>query len=239
VQRPWYDLGVAFTPRGAVVLLAVLAVAVVASVGLEWAVSQVIEIAPADVQEGIDGFGLLAPVVYIAVYTATIVFTPLPSVPVDVAGGLAFGVMVGTGYVMTGAMIGASIDFYLARWLGRGFLERKLSPQVLAQVDGIATRMGGRVLFLSRLFPLFNFKWVSYAAGLTRITYRTYAVATFLGTLIPAIAIVYVGDVLLTHPGRSALVFSGLVVWAALPPVVFLVWALTVRLRALLPLSRQ
>jgi uncharacterized membrane protein YdjX (TVP38/TMEM64 family) len=223
-RRPWYDLGFSFTPRGALILLGLLAAGVAFSFALDWLVSRFIDLDAERIERWIDGFGLLAPLVYMALLASTIIFTPLPSVPVDIAGGLAFGVVLGTLYTMIGGMTGATVNFYVARRLGRGFVERKLGRQAMEQIDGLAERMGAKLVFLTRLIPLFNFDWVSYAAGLTRISYRTYAIASALGMLLPVIGIVYVGDVLLTHPGRSALVFTGLVVFSAIPPLAFLIW---------------
>jgi uncharacterized membrane protein YdjX (TVP38/TMEM64 family) len=223
-RRPWYDLGFNFTPRQAFILLGLLACGVALSYALDLAVSRFVTLDREDVAGWIEGFGILGPLVFIALLASTIIFSPLPSVPVDIAGGLAFGVIPGTVYVIIGSMIGATVNFYLARGLGRHFVERKIGKQAMGQVDEIAERAGPKLIFLMRLIPLFSFDWVSYAAGLTTISYRAYALASMLGSLLPAIAIVYVGDALLTHPGRSRLVFTGLVVWSAIPPVAFLVW---------------
>lgn len=224
-RRPWHDLGFSFTARQALMLLGFLVAAVAFSFTLDWVIAKFIHLDEERIRDWIHGFGLLAPLVFTAVYTSTIVFTPVPTLPVDIAAGLAFGVVRGTLFVMAGAMVGATIDFYIARWLGRGVVARKLGPRVMAEIDRYAERMGARLVFLARLFPIFNYKWLSYAAGLTRISYRDYAAATLLGTLLPAIAIVYVGDVRPEHPGRAALVFSALIAWSAVPPVVFLGWA--------------
>lgn len=225
VRRPWYDPGFHFTPRQALTLLALLVIGVAASFALDWALSHFIEPDAEQIQRWVDRFGPVAPLAFIILEAVTVIFTPLPSVPVDIAGGLAFGWLLGTLYTLTGAMLGATIDFLLARRLGRRFLAGKLGSKAMREVDAIAEQMGAKLIFLMRLLPLFNFKWVSYGAGLTRIRYRTYAIFSLLGTLLPTLAIVYVGDVLLTHPGRSALVFSGLVAWSAVPPVLFLLWA--------------
>lgn len=223
-RRPWYDFGITFTPRQALILLAFLAAGVAISYALDFAVSQFVDFKAEDLKDRVESFGALAPVVYMALLAATIIFSPLPSVPVDIAGGLAFGVGPATVYTVIGSMIGATVNFYLARWLGRGFVERKLGRQAMSQIDALAERAGFKFIFAARLLPLFNFDWVSYAAGLTLLPFRTYAIASVLGMLPPVIGICYVGDVLLSHPGRSALVFTLLVVWSALPPVAFLLW---------------
>jgi uncharacterized membrane protein YdjX (TVP38/TMEM64 family) len=223
-RRAWYDFGISFTPRQALILLALLGVGVAVSYALDFVVSRFVDLEAEDVKDWVSGFGALAPLVYIALLAATIIFSPLPSVPVDIAGGLAFGWALATVYTVIGGMIGATVNFYLARWLGRGFVARKIGRQAMGQIDTLAERTGFKFVFAARLLPLFNFDWVSYAAGLTLISFRTYAVASVLGMLAPVIGITYVGDVLLSHPGRSALVFSLLVAWSALPPVAFLVW---------------
>jgi uncharacterized membrane protein YdjX (TVP38/TMEM64 family) len=223
-RRAWYDFGITFTTRQALILLALLAVGVAVSYALDFVVSRFVDLEAEAVKDWVAGFGALAPLVYVALLAATIIFSPLPSVPVDIAGGLAFGWALATVYTVIGGMIGATVNFYMARWLGRHFVERKIGRQAMTQIDTLAERTGFKFVFAARLLPLFNFDWVSYAAGLTLISFRTYAIASVLGMLAPVIGITYVGDVLLSHPGRSALVFSLLVAWSALPPVAFLVW---------------
>ncbi len=88
-------------------------------------------------------------------------------------------------------------------------------------MDQLAEQMGGRAVFLMRLLPAFNFDWVSYAAGLTSMSVRTFAAATFLGMLPPVVAIVAVGDLLVSRPAWSALIFGALFVLWAVP---FLWW---------------
>lgn len=221
----WYDIGFRFTPRQALLLLAFLAVGVAFSYLVDWVISTFVDLDSERITEWIDGFGLLAPAVYIALLAVAIIFSPLPSVPINIAGGLAFGVFFGALYTMIGGMIGATVNFALARRFGRAWVERRLGAQATAHIDQLAERMGFRIIFFMRLIPLFNFDWVSYAAGLTSLSFRRYALASVLGMIPPVLGIMYVGDNLLSHPGRSSAMFTALVVWSALPPVAFLLWA--------------
>jgi uncharacterized membrane protein YdjX (TVP38/TMEM64 family) len=223
-RRPWYDLGLTFTPRTALILLGLLALGVAFSFAVDLVISRFVRLDEQRIVGWIEGFGALGPAAYILLLASTIIFTPLPSVVVDIAGGLAFGTVLATIYTIAGGMIGATVNFYIARRLGRGFVERRLGQRAMTQIDMYAERMGAKLIFLTRLIPLFNFDWVSYAAGLTRMSYRSYAIASVLGMLLPVIGITYVGDVKLSDPGRSSLVFTLLVVWSALPPLIFLAW---------------
>ena len=82
-----------------------------------------------------------------------------------------------------------------------------------------------------RLIPLFNFDWVSYAAGLSRMPIISFMTATLFGMVIPVIAIVAVGDSLNASPTRAAILFGGLVLLALVP----LAWWLAPRLRRTTP----
>ncbi len=209
------------TRRHAVYLLAFVLASLMVSYLAERLFGLWVDLNPTAIRGWLQGWGALAPAVYVTLMVLAIVFTPIPSVPLDVAAGLAFGLFWGTVWTLVGAEIGALIAFWLARRLGRGWLARRLGAERIAKVDALTERMGGRAVFLMRLLPAFNFDWVSYAAGLTSISARTFAVATFFGMLPPVVAIVAVGDLLLTDPALSALVFGVLLLAWALP---FLWW---------------
>lgn len=206
--RSWLELPPGMTPRQAKQLAAFAILGVIGALAFDLLLGHFVHIRPQTIQQKVESFGPLAPVVYVLVLALTIVVTPIPSLPLDIAGGLAFGLWRGTVYILAAALLGATGDFYIARILGRRLLERRLKPSTLQLIDALADRLGGVGLFVMRIEPLFNFKWVSYAAGLTRMPYLVYALATLLGSFLPALGIAYVGDTLLSHPGRSALVLS-------------------------------
>lgn len=209
------------TRRQAVYLLAFVLASLVVSYLAERLFGLWVDLNPTAIRGWLQGWGTLAPAVYVTVMVLAIVFTPVPSVPLDIAAGLAFGLFWGTVWTLVGAEIGALIAFWLARRLGRGWLARRLGAERIAKVDALTERMGWRAVFLMRLLPAFNFDWVSYAAGLTSMSARKFAVATFFGMLPPVVAIVAVGDLLVSRPGWSALIFGALFVLWAVP---FLWW---------------
>lgn len=208
--------------RQAVYAVVFTIASLVLSFALERLFRQFINLEPLAIRDWLRGWGMLAPAVYVLLMVFAIVLTPIPSVPLDITAGLAFGLFWGTVWTLVGAEIGALSAFWLARRLGRRWLTRRLGPERVEKVDQLAEQMGGQAVFLMRLLPAFNFDWVSYAAGLTSMLVRTFAAATFLGMLPPVVAIVAVGDLLVSRPASwSALIFGALFVLWAVP---FLWW---------------
>ncbi len=172
---------------------------------------------PEGIREWLRGWGAWAPLIYIALLTAAVVISPLPSVPLDIAAGLAFGLAWGTVYTLVGAELGAIIAFALARRLGRPWVSRRLPAATLARIDRFIEQRGVAAILLMRLLPVFNFDWVSYAAGLTAIAFPAFAIATLIGMIPPVVAIVAVGATLPDRPAVAGLIFAGLVLAALFP----------------------
>ncbi|MCA9824874.1 MAG: TVP38/TMEM64 family protein, partial [Dehalococcoidia bacterium] len=70
-------------------------------------------------QEWVDGWGLLGPLVYMVVLAASVLFAPIPNLPIFIAAGLAWGPVLGTVYSMGGMMLGSAAAFWVSRRLGR------------------------------------------------------------------------------------------------------------------------
>ena len=64
------------------------------------------------------GFGAWGPFLIIALMVVAIVMSPIPSGPVAIEAGAAFGPLWGTIYVSLGASLGAMIAIVIARTLG-------------------------------------------------------------------------------------------------------------------------
>ncbi len=170
----------------------------------------------------INPFGNAAPLVYIAFLVLAIVIPPLPDLALVVAGGLSFGVFYGTVYTLLAGLIGAGINFWIARWLGRKFLLRWLGPGNLTRVDALAVHNGWLVLCLTRLVPGFNFDLISYAAGLTAMSFFSFTTATLVGMIPPVLAVTTASDKS-AHTPQIALVALavGLLGWLTLPTLIY------------------
>jgi uncharacterized membrane protein YdjX (TVP38/TMEM64 family) len=163
-------------------------------------------------KEWVDGFGVWGPIIFIAVMAASVLFAPIPNVPIFVAAGLAWGPVVGTLYSMAGLVLGSALAFQTARWLGRRHLGRLVGAKLAARLDHLADTMGGRVIFWSRMLPAVNFDWISFVAGMTSIRFMPFIIYSALGMLIPTALVVAAGDGLARDP-RITLALVG--VWMA------------------------
>jgi uncharacterized membrane protein YdjX (TVP38/TMEM64 family) len=126
---------------------------------------------------------LLARLLYVVFYIVGCVLL-LPGTVLSFGGAVLFGVWEGTLYTWLGANIGAVLAFYLARWLGRDFVDQLLAGRFQAFDDRIR-RHGFKGLLIVRLAPLFPFNGVNFASGLTGISVRDYILATAIG-IVPA-----------------------------------------------------
>jgi len=137
---------------------------------------------PEGLADRLRGQGALGPVVFVALLALAVVASPIPSLPLDIAAGIAFGPWLGTLYAATGALLGSMLSFGIARWLGREFIERFLSGHI-DFCSECSDKLLGKVVFVSRLIPAVSFDVVSYGAGLTKISLRSFSLATFFGML--------------------------------------------------------
>ena len=132
----------------------------------------------------VEGLGLFGPLGVVVLMSLAIVLNPIPSAPIALAAGAAYGHFWGTVYVAVGAEIGALIAYGIARLVGYDVLRRWLGRDLSLGVFGSQNALMA-VVFLSRLLPFISFDLVSYAAGLTPLKWWRFAVATLAG-IIPA-----------------------------------------------------
>jgi uncharacterized membrane protein YdjX (TVP38/TMEM64 family) len=153
---------------------------------------------PASVDAWLSGFGIWAPVIYVALYAAgTVVF--LPGSLIGMAGGALFGPVWGTILNLVGATIGASVAFLVARYIAGDWVEQKAAGRLKRMINGVEAE-GWRFVAFVRLVPLFPFNLTNYAFGLTRIGFFPYVIASFICIVPGTMAYTWLG-----HAGRGAI----------------------------------
>ena len=152
--------------------------------------------------------GPLAPLTFILLMIVSVVILPIPSLPLDMAAGATFGVVLGTTYAVIGAEIGAIISFLIGRTLGREALARIFRTDVTF-CERCSDRHLMIFVFLSRLFPIFSFDLISYGTGLTNMSVRAFALATLFGMIPPTFALTYMGKSVFL--GEWSLIILGMI----------------------------
>jgi len=141
--------------------------------------------------------GIWAPLWFMAVYAGAAVLF-LPGSVLTLAGGALFGPVLGTFYNLTGATIGATLAFLIARYLASDWVAERTGGRLKQLISGVESE-GWRFVAFTRLVPLFPFNLLNYALGLTRIKLSHYLLATYICMLPGTIAYSYLG-----YAGREA-----------------------------------
>ncbi|MAQ82065.1 MAG: hypothetical protein CMH12_02405 [Maritimibacter sp.] len=147
----------------------------------------------ATVEGMVASMGAWGPVMVVALMTIAVVASPLPSAPIALASGAAYGHYAGSLYVAIGSEIGAMTAFLIARWIGRGPIEKLLGDKADYGLLGSQNALTLAV-FSSRLLPFVSFDAMSYAAGLSKLHFWRFAIATFAGILPASFVLAHVGS---------------------------------------------
>lgn len=137
----------------------------------------------------------------------------VPAIPAGVVSFAAvpvFGWLKTYIYTVVGILIGTSISFWLARRFREPLVSRFVPLKKLHQLEGeLSERKRFMAIVGLRLFTVPVMDFSSYAAGLTRISFPKFFLATFLASL-PDIAIFYFGEQLFrTVFGKSVIIAVG------------------------------
>ena len=141
--------------------------------------------------------GVAGPFALIGLMTLAVVVSPIPSLPLDLAAGAAYGPFWGAFYVLIGAEVGAIISFLIGRALGRDAVSRWLKRDITFCEQCSDHHLLG-LMVVARLVPIFSFDIVSYGAGLTKMSLKAFALATFVGMTPPTFALTYLGSAVVT-----------------------------------------
>lgn len=93
-------------------------------------------------------------------------------------------------------MAGAALCFFIARYLGREATEKLTSRFALQEVDHFFQEHGKFAILIARLLPFVSFDIVSYAAGLTSMSFTSFFWATGVGQLPATLIYSYAGEML-------------------------------------------
>jgi uncharacterized membrane protein YdjX (TVP38/TMEM64 family)/rhodanese-related sulfurtransferase len=177
--------------------LARLALVLVLAAGVGWMLTHRDLLRLESIEPALRALGIWAPIGFVLIYaTATVLF--FSGALLGLAGGALFGPVWGTVWNLTGAILGATAAFLLARTVAGEWVARRVGGRLRRLVEGV-TAEGWRFVALMRLVPLVPFNLLNYALGLTGISIAAYVLTSAICMLPGTAAYTWLG-----YAGRSA-----------------------------------
>jgi uncharacterized membrane protein YdjX (TVP38/TMEM64 family) len=173
---------------GVLVVLAVVVIAAIAILPTKEYLLQFVE--------AVQQMGSTGPVVLAAVYVvATVLF--VPGSILTLGAGFLWGVPIGIVTISVGSTLGAAAAFGLGRTLLRDVIAAKVAKnEKFRLIDAAVGEQGFKIVLLTRLSPVFPFNLLNYSFGLTRVSFRDYILASWIGMLPGTAMYVYIGSAL-------------------------------------------
>lgn len=171
------------------------------------------------VKDFMDSYGAYAVVISFMLMILQSIAAPLPAFLITFANANLFGWWQGAILSWTSAMAGAAVCFYIARILGRDMTEKLTSKAGMSQIDLFFEKHGRLSILIARLLPFISFDIVSYAAGLTSMSFGSFFLATGIGQLPATIIYSYVGGML---TGGAGMLVKALLILFALSGLIIL-----------------
>ncbi|MEQ9642412.1 MAG: TVP38/TMEM64 family protein [Alphaproteobacteria bacterium] len=135
---------------------------------------------------------VLAGLGFMAIYAIATALSLPGGAILSVAGGFLFGSLLGTGYIVVGATVGATAIFLAARTVLGDSLRNKAGKWLKKMEDGFRENAFNYLLVL-RLVPLFPFFVVNLVPAFLGVGLRSYVTATFVGIIPGAFVFASVG----------------------------------------------
>lgn len=145
----------------------------------------------------LEGRGKLTGLTILALAYTPAALLFFPATVLTLGAGAVFGIPEATVAVSLGSTLAACVVFLFGRTLARRWVEAKIAarPRFRA-LDRAVADNGFRIVLLTRLSPALPFTLLNYAYGLTRVRFRDYLLASWVGML--------PGTVMYVSLGRSA-----------------------------------
>jgi len=129
----------------------------------------------------LEAVGLWAPLVFMFVYALGVCLF-IPGTLLTGLGAAIFGAYWGFLYVWVGAMLGASVAFWIGRTLGREFAASLIGDKLKKYDEAVGRNGFATVLYLRLVY--FPFTPMNFGMGLTKVRFWDYFFGTGLGIIV-------------------------------------------------------
>jgi uncharacterized membrane protein YdjX (TVP38/TMEM64 family) len=157
----------------------------------------------------IEGAGAWAPLAFVGLKAATYVVAPLSGTPVKLAGGALFGFWEGAALGLTGDMLGASMNFWIARLFRDRGIKQLAGKKAIKQIDELTEHVGGwKALLAARLFLSSLYDFISYAAGISSLPFKHFFWVSLFAGIPSTLFAAWIGDAAVTNKPFLYIMFA-------------------------------
>lgn len=128
-------------------------------------------------------WGMLAPVIFIALQALQVVLSPIPGEATGILGGYLFGQWLGLLYSSIGLTLGSIGAFSLGRWLGAHYVKNLVSAETWNRLGFIVEAEGAVLCFILYLIPGLPKDIVCYLFGISPMPLWVFALVSGLGRI--------------------------------------------------------
>ena len=150
---------------------------------------------PENIQTTVEGWGVAAPLAFIALQFVQVVIFVIPGEVPQIAGGYLFGMAKGTLYSITGILLGSSLNFLMARLLGVPFVKALFKEDQLRKFDKITHSSRAQIaFFLLCVIPGIPKDVLCYVAGLSSLRFVGFTLISTVGRFPGILGSAGIGD---------------------------------------------
>lgn len=149
-------------------------------------------------QQFIEESGRWAPILFVSLCFLSLIVAPLSGSSLFIIGGTLFGKDTAFFLSLLASVLGCSANFWISKQFGRPVVARLIGKSSLNELDKFTSQLTGErgIFYLTLIMPLSQ-DIVSYAAGLTPISYSRFVIALLLSGIMVVAAYIYLGSSLL------------------------------------------
>jgi uncharacterized membrane protein YdjX (TVP38/TMEM64 family) len=155
----------------------------------------------------IEGRGIWGPLAFIFLQIVQVVIFVIPGEIVQVAGGYAFGLWLGSLYSLIGITLGSLANFYAGRILGRPFVESLFARDKIEKVESVTgSGKAAAGFFLLFVIPGIPKDVLCYVAGVSKLKLLVFLGVSMAGRLPGILGSSYMGSAAYAGAYRGAIV---------------------------------
>lgn len=151
-----------------------------------------------DLRRYILSYGKFSAVAFVLIYSLKPIFLIIPASLLSILAGSIFGPYEAFTLSMISCYFAGTLGFFLSKILGKSFVHKLLKGKAIG-LDANAEKHGFKIMLIMRLSTLFPYDPLSYAAGLTKMKYKDFIIATLIGISPEMLAYSFMGKNL-KHP---------------------------------------